>query len=265
MKLIKPSFAIIEQESGIVGMLQHIEKIGRVCYKSEDKITEDSYKKFVENIENRKHGAMLEHGTVYITTQNAEVVDKYLHNRYSVVVSNLNGYHITTNYRVLYENPGWIPDLQLMTKPSEYHEKRISVRFILDRGASHEFVRNRGNNGNAFAQESTRYCSYSSGKFDGEVTYCIPAWLGRDGLDEEFIKDLEANEATYLKWSAKGWQPQQARGFLNHFLKTELVITATLKDWAHFFFLRDSEAAHPSARELAQPLHHTFIAKGWLE
>jgi thymidylate synthase (FAD) len=146
-------------------------------------------------------------------------------------------------------------------KPSERHEKRVSVKFTCDRGVSHEFVRNRGRRGNGFAQESTRYVSYN--KEDG-VVYCYPVWLKEQEDFVDFEADLLINEASYRKWSNKGWQPQQARGFLNHFLKTELIITACMSDWRHFFSLRADPSAHPSAQQLAFPLKEEFVRRGWL-
>lgn len=277
MKLIKPSYEIIEPTGyTLEDILKHIEVVGRTCYKSEDKIADDSYKKFVEMLINREHGAMLEHGTAYLHICNHywEDVQKYIDNKYSNVNyelygtydSNCNGEdfdaYITANYRTIIEN-GWIDDLQYMCEPTKYHEKRVSVKFTCDRGVSHEYVRNRGEDGNAFAQESTRYCNYLKEKFGLSVTYCEPIWL-KEEEREEFEADMRINEATYFKWLEKGWIAQQARGFLNHFLKTELIITGAVSNWKHFFSLRDDIAAHPSARELAAPLHQEFINRGWV-
>lgn len=277
MKLIKPSFEIIPQEGGLSGVFKQIEIAARNCYKSEDKIGEGTAEKMVKFLNERTHYAMLEHGTVYLkirylseenewdanfgwcpveNTIECDIIHNYLQNKYSKVIYINKFCYITTNYRVLVEN-GWLDDLQYQCEPTEYHEKRVSVRFICDRGVSHEYVRNRGKDGNAFAQESTRYCNYIASKFGGTVSYCIPEWL-KEEEKEEFIEDLNINEKQYFKWLDKGWKPQQARGFLNHFLKTELILTGTISDWKHFFSLRDDVAAHPSARELAHPLHEQF-------
>lgn len=162
MRLIKPSIEILEQGSGIQGIYKQIEKAGRTCYKSENLITEDSAEKFVNMIKDRQHTAMLEHGTVYLYIHKDHaynvigdnwVTEQYLSNSYSVINTDSYGnYHITTNYRVLYEND-WLDDLKYLCEPTEYHEKRITVKFICDRGVSHEFVRHRVF---SFAQESTR-------------------------------------------------------------------------------------------------------------
>lgn len=132
------------------------------CYKSEDRITEDSAEKFVNMIKDKQHTAMLEHGTVYLYIHKDHaynvigdnwVTEQYLSNSYSVInIDSYGNYHITTNYRALYEND-WLDDLKYLCEPTEYHEKRITVKFICDRGVSHEFVRHRVF---SFAQESTR-------------------------------------------------------------------------------------------------------------
>lgn len=168
VKLIKPSFEILEQKPGAIGLLQHIERCGRTCYKSEDKITEDSAEKFVDMLVRRGHTAMVEHGTIYLRIPEKSVdgqyvypaKGKYIAQKYSIANSRLEGvaqnpysvFYVTTNYRVLLQN-GWLDDLQYLCEPTEYHTKRITVKFICDRGVSHEFVRHRVF---SFAQESTR-------------------------------------------------------------------------------------------------------------
>lgn len=170
MKLINPSFKILNQPAGLEGIYNQIERVGRVCYKSEDKITDDSAKPFVDRMIKSGHGAMLEHGTVYLKLTGVflnptdyvikygnYVVDHYADNKYSKVVIKhdkewKSNVYITTNYRVLVEN-GWFDDLKYICEPTECHEKRLTVHFICDRGVSHEFVRHRVF---SFAQESTR-------------------------------------------------------------------------------------------------------------
>lgn len=152
MELIKPSFEIWEQSAGLEGVYKQIEKVGRVCYKSEDKITEDSAKPFVDRMIKSGHGAMLEHGTVYLKFETLTHAEKYLNNKYSEVRTCYSSFYVTTNLRVLVEN-GWLDDLQYICEPTEYHERRVTVHFVCDRGVSHEFVRHRVM---SFAQESTR-------------------------------------------------------------------------------------------------------------
>lgn len=302
MRLIKPSFEIKEQESGYTGLLKHIEWVGRHCYKSLDKITEDSAEKFVNMLVNRGHTAMVEHGTVYlkydiIEHSSMNLPNKYHFNKYSVVTINnepLHGYetpeykekfnghtyaYITTNYRVLLQN-GWLDDLKYQCEPTEHHVKRITVKFVCDRGVSHEFVRHRVF---SFAQESTRYCNYSKDKFGKECTFIIPSWLDLPegsyskgkvytdlatpylvkGTPEELLLlKLVGDELDYFDLLDKGWIAQQARVVLPNSLKTELIMTGTIDQWKGFFKLRDAKDAHPQARELAQPLHEEFIKRG---
>lgn len=157
MKIIKPDFEIWNQEEGLEGVYKQIERAGRVCYKSEDKITEDSAKEFVERMIKSRHGAMLEAGTIYLRYDFKAREDsnrvacnlwsKYKENIYSKAVQAqpilgvLDGFvAITSNFRVLVEN-NWLDDLKYLCEPTEYHEKRITVKFICDRGVSHkEFV-----------------------------------------------------------------------------------------------------------------------------
>lgn len=157
MKLIKPSFEVIPQGEGLEGIYKQIELAGRTCYKSEDKITETSAKEFVDRMIKLGHGAMLEHGTVYLAIPFEVLGDdvhgnpmvpmevwRYEWDKYSTYESE-NDFHngvayITTNLRVLVEN-GWLDDLKYLCEPTEHHERRYTVKFICDRGVSHkEFV-----------------------------------------------------------------------------------------------------------------------------
>lgn len=290
MKLIKANFNIIEQGPSIDGIYKIIEQAGRVCYKSEDKITEDSAKEFVERMVKSGHGAMLEHGTVYLLLNMAsrQQYFKYCSNPYSVANSTGEAEKgtwlgfVTTNYRVLVEN-NWLDDLKYICEPTEYHEKRVTVHFVCDRGVSHEFVRHRVF---SFAQESTRYCNYSKDKFGNEVTFIEPCWLEDYNYEGNtyyngLLVALRAAEANYFdlmkKWEDRipdkryktgfrnnPWTPQQARAVLPNALKTELVMTGFASDWEHFFKLRDAGSAHPQAYELAHPLHMEFLRRGYI-
>lgn len=321
MRLIKPSFSIWDQQEGLEGVYKQIEKVGRVCYKSEDKITEDSAKPFVERMVKSGHGAMLEHGTIYLNVPeqtytetledkfgkfnnpNNGIVDRYRKNKYSKVNSvaadeelrkkypkvrpfKLTHHYITTNLRVIVEN-GWEEDLEWQCEPTEHHEKRITAKFICDRGVSHEFVRHRVF---SFAQESTRYCNYSKDKFGNELTFILPPWVDERQLGEQnsqelliqmgslsnptytqedlnelyFLFSLASSEVQYFNLINNGWKPQQARAVLPNSLKTELVVTGFASDWEHFFELRDAGSAHPQARELAHPLHMEFLRRNYL-
>lgn len=277
MKLIKPSVEIIEQDTdnyNINSIFKTIELAGRTCYKSEDKITDDSAKEFVDRMIKSGHGAMLEHGTVYLTiptfyTQDVGIL-KYELNPYSKVVTIKDYTYITTNYRVLVEHD-WLSDLKFLSVRNTVHKKRTTVKFICDRGVSHEFVRHRVF---SFAQESTRYCNYTKDKFNNELTFIIPCWFKwneqiihkgdfeKSGSGSEdsglYINSLLNIEQCYKYLIKEGWKPQEARNILPNSLKTELIMTGFDSDWQHFFELRCAPNAHPQAKELADMLKDKF-------
>lgn len=276
MRLINSGLEILEQQPGLDGMYKQIELAGRTCYKSEDKITEDSAKAFVDRMIKSGHGAMLEHGTVYlkITKDNRNIPPAMLFwrngNKYSKVVQRDNVYYVTTNFRVIIEN-NRLDDLQYICEPTEYHEKRITVKWTCDRGILAEFTRHRAF---SFAAESTRYCNYSKDKFGNEITFIIPTWMDtiKDGDTysydthiEEWQKSEDANTSNFLQsiaWAEKnyltlihnGWKPQQARQVLPFSVHSPLVMTGFLSDWTHFFELRCAPSAHPDAQKLAKEL-----------
>lgn len=271
MKLIKPSFEILEQGFGIFDIFKHIELCGRTCYKSTDKITEASSEPFVNGMIDSKHYAMLEHGTVYLKKRilgfDDILLHKYLTNKYSKAFIVNDVVYITTNYRVITENY-WNRDLKYLCNPTEHHEKRITVKFVCNRQVSHEFVRHRVF---SFAQESTRYCNYTKDKFDGQLTFIKPCWVNEEYIPGEYkgsdqfiilIEYLENVESTYNFMINSGWKPQQAATILPNALKTELIMTGFVSDWKHFFDLRaigTTGAPHPQAKELAEPLMNEFI------
>lgn len=290
MKLIESSVQIIEEKDPY----KMIELAGRTCYKSEDKITENSAKEFVDRMIKLGHGAMLEHGTIYLKIDKTE--DGHLpparlywsdgnHKKYTKVRKHGNSIYVTTNLRVIVENDR-LDDLQYQVEPTEHHEKRITAKFICDRGVSHEFVRHRVF---SFAQESARYCDYSKDKFGNDITYIIPSWLdlpeGKysdwdndwcdvselkllypevDNLSDPancFLQSIKNAEYYYFMLINRGWKPQQARQVLPNATKTELVMTGFESDWEHFFELRCSGAAHPDAKKLADELKSLMNVK----
>lgn len=280
MKLIESSVQIIKEKDPY----KMIELAGRTCYKSEDKITEDSAKEFVDRMIKLGHGAMLEHGTIYLKireTVNGNIPPAMLYwrdcanRKYSKVYTQLESdspysanykvLYVTTNLRVLVEN-NRIDDLEYQYEPTEYHEKRITAKFICDRGVSHEFVRHRVF---SFAQESTRYCNYSKDKFNNEIVFIIPSWAEVNKFGEivaddnecfyHFKRSLEFAESNYFTLLNNGWKPQQARQVLPNATKTELVMTGFESDWEHFLSLRTSKNAHPDAKKLADELRELMV------
>lgn len=297
MHLIKPKVEIINQEPGVEGLFKHMELCARTCYKSEDKITEDSARKFIDNvIVARGHTAMLEHGTVYLKIpygimydtgyfSNEAIATKYIDNPYSIVQNSqiYDYWCVTSNYRVLLQN-GWLDDLQYLCEPTEYHVRRITVRFICDMGVAREFCRHRVF---SFAQESTRYCNYSKAKFGKELNCIIPCWYknmfegnsynielchtydltiseGLSRTEAAWIQAMCEAESTYFGLLTEGEPAQQARNVLPLALKTELIMTGTDEQWAGFFNLRCARDAHPQARELAIELRDRMILAGYI-
>jgi thymidylate synthase (FAD) len=214
MKIIEQSFNILSPQahdgSGInefyqvdslkeafIAEAKLIEIAGRTAYKSENKITMDSYDKFIRAIISCGHEAVIEFGS-------------------------------------------------------------MTVKFITDRGVSHEIVRHRMC---SFVQESTRYCNYSKDKFESELTVIRPstwnAW--QQGQKEEWegaIREAEVRYLNLVQKSEKPLSPQQARAVLPNSLKTEVVIRANFREWRHIFQLRAlNRAAHPDMRSLMIPFY----------
>jgi thymidylate synthase (FAD) len=267
MRLIKPSFEILDQGIGLEGVYKQIERVGRTCYKSEDKIAEGTAKPFVDRMIASKHLAMCEHGTIYLSIPvklgNLAAMERYLNNPYSKVViyGDFHQWCVTTNLRVLVEN-NWMDDLCYLCEPTEYHTKRIAVKFTLDQGVMREFTRHRVF---SFACESTRYCNYSKGKFNEEITFIEPCWEMSTLERDIFISNLSDAESHYMALLNAGWKPQQARNVLPLATKCDLVMTGFVDDWNHFFSLRargTTGAPHPQAKELAEPLLTEFIKRG---
>ncbi len=289
MKLIKQSFEFINQtDFSLVGIKKHIERCARVSYKSEDKITDTSYEKFVNMLESRGHDRPLEFGTVYLsrTSQkedNMEWLDKYAYNPWSKFSfgngsTRINGelrntIYVTTNYRVIKEHH-WEDDLQYLCEPTEHHHKRYTVHMILDRGVMDEF---RTHVGLSHLAESTRYCNYSKDKFGNELTFIKPCWcnipegdyntldytpdrLPRMGATESGLIDaLQYAEYYYFFLLSEGWTPQQARSVLPLGIKSELISCGFEDAWENFFKRRDAPDAHPMAQEIANPMHKEFF------
>ena len=286
MKLIKQSFEFINQtDFSLVGIKKHIERCARVSYKSENKITDTSYEKFVNMLESRGHDRPLEFGTVYLsrTSQkedNMEWLDKYAYNPWSKFSfgngsTRINGelrntVYVTTNYRVIKEHH-WEDDLQYLCEPTEYHYKRYTIHMILDRGVMDEF---RTHVGLSHLAESTRFVNYSKKKFGSELTFIKPCWLDDEKLklygpyhtvirdkspESIFIANLNNVERDYLDLIKLGWTPQQARSVLPLSIKSELISCGFKDSWENFFYRRDAPDAHPMAQEIAKPMHQKFL------
>ena len=275
MKLIESKAEYIPQTD----LYKHIEICGRTAYKSEDKITENSAKEFVDRLVKSKHGAVLEHGTVYLIIPEREQ-KRYEYtllicNPYTKAILHDRDCYITTNYRVIIEND-IIHMLTYISKPTEFHEKRYTIKFTTDRGVSHELVRHRKF---SFVQESQRYCNYSKDKFGGEITFIKPSFITVDELPSNidinaspevfkaFILKVafDSSESDYFDLIKKGCTPQEARAILPNATKTEVLMTGFASDWRFFFDLRyygETGKPHPDMELLAGKAREEFIKAG---
>lgn len=287
MKIQNPQYEIWMQNPGEFGIYQQIERAGRVCYKSENNTTEDSAKPFVGRMIEHEHFAMLEHGTVYMTCNHGEL-PLYASNKFSHVNTIDSKDYITTNLRVMAENKT-LEDLKYRTDFEKgKHELRITVHFTTQIAITREYNRHRAN---SMAEQSTRYCNYTKNKFGSEISINLPTWVKGDleTNDEKFVELCEdvANEETndwtpidawlfanqaaefaYMKLIAMGCKPQEARVILPLDTNTELVHTAFVSDWKHFFDLRalgTTGAPHPDAKILAEPLYEEFKERGYID
>lgn len=287
MKIQKPQYEIWMQNPGELGIYQQIERAGRVCYKSENNTTEDSAKPFVGRMIEHEHYAMLEHGTVYLTCNHGEL-PFYASNKFSHVNTIDGKDYITTNLRVMAENKT-LEDLKYRADfEKDKHELRITVHFTTQIAITREYNRHRAN---SMAEQSTRYCNYSKNKFGSEISINLPTWVKGDfeADNEKFVELCEdvANEETsdwtpidawlfanqaaefaYMKLVAMGCKPQEARVILPLDTNTELVHTAFVSDWKHFFDLRalgTTGAPHPDAKILAEPLYEEFKERGYID
>lgn len=262
MKLIESKVEYLPQNEGLEGVYKQIEKCGRTCYKSENKITEDSAKGFVDRMIKSNHTAMLEHGTVYMIVpcdvwREEEHEWNYMFPEELPWVSlDCDGiyWYITTNFRYIIEGPVGIETMEkYLHFPTESHEKRYTFKFTTDRGVSHQLVRERVMSP---AQESQRYCNYLKEKFGMSVTFIQPSWI----LDEdqaELEEDIKQVESLYFKWLNKGYKPEEARYFLINGTKTEICITGFASDFRYMLDLRLFEKTgkvHPDMLDLMKKL-----------
>lgn len=284
MKLIKQSFEFINQtDFSLVGIKKHIERCARVSYKSEDKITDTSYEKFVNMLESRGHDRPLEFGTIHLKMSSPQfdalqmlLIKNKVYNdcwiKYNVIDTEKESIcYITTNYRYYLELCKYDKGVSeyLDSSDSPFYPKRYTVHMILDRGVMDEF---RTHVGLSHLAESTRYCNYSKDKFNNELTFIDPCWeiktaneritpegthMSSDSL--EFLTALNEAEDHYLSLLAKGWTPQQARSVLPLGIKSELISCGFEDAWENFFKRRDAPDAHPMAQEIANPMHKEFF------
>ena len=290
MKLIKQSFKFVNQKGfTLKDIYKHIEYCARISYKSQDKITDTSYEKFVNMLESRGHDRPLEFGTVHLKMILPDF-EGFIHSLLTIgILNNIwikHAYkgdivYITTNYRYYLDIIKCLPNVKeyFTEEDNEYYPKRYTVHMILDRGVMDEF---RTHVGLSHLAESTRYCNYSKDKFDNEVTFIKPCWeiktanevitpegthMSSNSL--EFLTALNEAEDHYLSLLAKGWTPQQARSVLPLGIKSELISCGFEDSWANFMRRRSPKygdpGAHPMAAEIADKLCEEFLRRGFID
>lgn len=288
MKLINPSYTILEQQSGsLADVCKQIELAGRTCYKSEDKITEDSAEAFVQRMIDSKHTAMLEHGTVYLYLKRPgdgtvnpddpfDIDFDTIFCKYGKHNTNYDTHEVffTTNLRWLVEKypENWKDIFNYYSRtPDERWPKRHTVKLTTSLHVYKDLTRHRTM---SFAIESTRYCNYSKDKFGNELTFIKPCWY----VDEnnsistkptpEAILDgtLSTIEKRYMELISLGWKAQQAAEVLPQCVKADVVITGFEDDWNHIFDLRalgTTGAPHPEVERIITPIMEEFYERKW--
>ena len=300
MKIIKPSFLVCDRDEQRGG-LRIIEEAGRLCYKSEDKSTDDSAGGFVKGLIRRRHLSVLEHGDMIFEIGDYHIYDNVAEalkiirdsgvqppmlemtniGHRCIVSGNIRAWlelfdigSIASRYFIAYFDPVFVQGMGFMDEDAEpdirvrqicYAELRDpleklvhlrqTVKFTVNRGITHEFVRHRKLSP---SQESTRFCNYCDGRFGREITVVLPCFLVEDTEAYSLWKRqcLSAETASFMLMNM-GLQPQEARDVLPHSTKAELMMTGTLGAWNHFFDMRARQItgpAHPQAVEVALPL-----------
>ena len=304
MKIAKPSHNILIPESPY----KHIEKIGRICYKSEDAITDTSAEPFVRRLFNSGHHAMLEHFRFIVEVGQFDYVAMHSskYNKYLTFTNDNDRYIISASargfndmYHIILDNndedeyskntieaivtalivkydckslfdpklygvfPTEETGIRIIENFDELSDKEYnahawySVHFVCDRGVTHEMVRHRDA---SFAQESTRYCNYSKGKYGNEITVIEPCFWKEYSAEYDMWKTTcQVIEHTYLYLIERGATPQEARSVLPNSLKTEIIITAQVYEWKHIFDLRvhgKTGAPHPQMKEVMEPVYN---------
>ena len=298
MKIVKAGYEHIAIDDPV----EKIERVARVCYKSEDKITEGSAEKMVKSLIKRNHTAMLEHASlvlevdigtykdiINIINSIAEYYGTNIYLRFSciynfIVSGNMRAWrefvekcietHIpiprnldvifkTNKYYIFFEDLNYTVsilgfnyavevDPATLRNAEQLIHRDLSILFTVDRGVSHEIVRHRDA---SFAQESTRYCNYGKA---GDITVIRPCYFEEDTPEmDNWAGSCMWSEQAYLSLLNDGKTPQEARAVLPTSVKTELVMTANLREWRHFFKLRAvgvTGKPHPQMLEVAVPL-----------
>jgi len=303
MKIVEPQVELWEQKPTLEGAWHQIARATRVCYQSKPR-KDESDEAFVDRVIlkpvtredgsidfDKCHGAMLEHGTIYLTIPRSSFIEHtnhYAHNKYSKIIfsslqSDTYSDCITTNMRVILEN-NWQDDLKFISAPT-YHARRTTFSIITDIGVTRELNRHRVN---SIAEQSTRYCTYSADKFGNEITYTSNSpFLECISDDKSYFHKLcedIANNSYKSTWDAKHYYAfgllaaefaylglkknkvsnDIARQVLNLNTKSQAIYTAFDDDWKHFIKLRAdniSGKVHPNMKIIADKIKELFNNK----
>ena len=271
MKFEEQSVELIPQPTTLEEAYKLAELAGRVSYMSHDSTTEDSYKRFIENMKKNEHLSVLEFAPIYVTVP-AYMLEEALFKTffeevdasyYRLNIEDTYAY-ITTNLRVIIENylermlEYWVP-------PTEHHTKRVMFKFVTNIGVSRECNRHRKN---SILEQSSRYCNYSKDKFGNELTFIYPesgydkkvlelclkgGYIHESGFSTEIllVEALKVSESAYMSLIKEGVKPQDARHVLPLLTKTVLYHSAFEDDWQHFIKLRSAKNAHPDIQFIA--------------
>lgn len=295
MKLIDPSYTIIDQQDGLEGMFKHIELCGRTCYKSEDKITENSAESFVQRMIDSNHTAMLEHATVYFYIKREmengvnindpfEIDFDTIFCKYGKHNTNYETHEVffTTNLRWLVEKypNDWKEIYKYYSRtPDDRWPRRRTVKLTTSLHVYKDVTRHRTM---SFAIESTRFCNYSKGKFGSELTFVVPVWCDKKEIDNygkyhvvdraktlesAFMATLNKIENEYIYLTEHGWQAQQAAEILPQCVKGDVIMTGFESDWEFIFRLRalgETGAPHPEVKRIFEPLMKEFIKNEYI-
>lgn len=282
MKLIKQDFNIVNQQGfSIKDIKKHIEYCARISYKSQDKITDTSYEKFVNMLVKKDHTRPLEFGTVHLKMY----ISDFHKLRDTLCINNMwndqwikyhyvgNLTYVTTNYRYYLDIIKVFPSAEndFDSQDDELYPKRYTVHFITSRGVMDEF---RTHVGLSHLAESTRYCAYNKNKFNNEVTFVIPNWVntncpnkeqeGPSVASMEWSAAMLDTENSYMNLIRMGCTAQEAREVLPLSVKSELISCGFEDAWENFFYRRCANDAHPMAREIAIPLQKRFKELGYI-
>lgn len=271
MKVLEPTVELIKQEDfSIKGIKQFIERCARLSYKSEDKMTDDSYQRFVEMLIEKDHARPLEFGTVHLKMNDFDfsnfIAELAWNGKLNCIWMKWNQvddmYYITTNYRyfsdICKSDCPVSMEHAFTEEDNEYYPKRYTAKFVVSRGIMDEF---RTHITLSSIAESTRYCNYSKGKFGNEITCVRPRFIAdiTDDIEKackniNWTTKMGLSEQAYLSAINTGWTPQQARGFLPLDVKSELIMCGFKDAWDNFFYRRCAVDAHPDARYIAEQL-----------